>query len=271
MMNSSEGSERRRELRIPIDAGPVGFLGSRASGHRSFSYCLQDISENGVGVFVPNDSISTKLTAGEIINFHLPFQINQQFFDQGPVRWLQESDAGTFCGAQLTHRIPLHYPVFLSFETGNIRFEWRTKGFPGPGALVQRILEDAYFFKKGIQIYFGHLRPYFTRQSRRKRRSEELASLDAEISASIACLGSTFKKAKAAGEDLTWLDEGMLDQLRSCVLLELDLETLGEHFDTRVVWPYLRSIKLLEHQLYANFNTLVLLGRESRSGAKALA
>lgn len=266
MMNSSESSDRRRELRIPIDAGPVGFLGSRASGHRSFSYLLQDISENGVGVFIPSGNISAKLTAGELINFHLPFQINQQFFDQGPVRWLQESEAGTFCGAHLVHRIPLHYPVFLSFQTGDIRFDWQAKGFPGPGALVERILEDAYFFKKGIQIYYGHLRPYFARQSRRKSRNEELASLDAEIASSIACLESTFKKAKDAGEDLTWLDEETLDQIRSCVLLELDIETLGEHFDSRVVWPYLRSIKLLEHQLYANFNTLVLLGRQSRSG-----
>ena len=34
---------------------------------------------------------------------------------------------------------------------------------------------------------------------------------------------------------------------------------LSEKFDASVVLPYLRSVRLLEHQLYTNFNTLVLV------------
>src|SRR3712207_901770 len=151
-MTTVDPAQRRGELRFPIDAGPVAFLGSRASGYRSFSYLLRDISEHGVGIFIPANEAAANLTKDELINFHLPFQINERFFDQGPIRWMQQAEDGIACGAHLQHRIPLHYPVYVSFQTGKIQFEWGSKDFKGPGALVQSILEDAFFFKKGVKI-----------------------------------------------------------------------------------------------------------------------
>jgi hypothetical protein len=37
------------------------------------------------------------------------------------------------------------------------------------------------------------------------------------------------------------------------------VEVLASRFKTREVGPYLRSIRLLDHRLYTNFNTLVAL------------
>jgi len=256
---------RRSEPRIPIDIGAVPFLGSRENGQPSFSFLLRDVSPSGVGVMVPLEEGMTPLELGETVNFHLPFQLNREFYNQGIIRWLQIVPEGQACGARLEKRVPLRYPIYVGFETGDIRFVMEEFGIPNLEYLVVQILEDAFYFKKGVGIYFEHLAPYFARHSQPK--VEKGAPIDeilvtrirSQIQANIRTIEDLKNQATNRSMDGPLLRIADLESLRAAVALELNLEVLSERFSASTMLPYLSSVGLLAHQLYTNFNTLVLV------------
>ena len=77
------------------------------------------------------------LETGEFINFHLPFQLNQKFYNQGVIRWQQSIPRGQMCGAHLEKRVPLRYPIYVGFETGQIHFIIEEFGMESVGALIE--------------------------------------------------------------------------------------------------------------------------------------
>jgi PilZ domain len=256
---------RRSEPRISIDLGSTPFLGSRKNGQPSFAYLLADVSSSGVGLIVPPQNRMVPLAVGETVNFHLPFQLDQKFYNEGVVRWQQTVPQGQQCGANLHKRVPVRYPIYVAFETGAIHLILEEFGIPDVGDLVGRILEDAFYFKKGVSIYFEHLAPYFGRHGRlhQEKRSEEDGSIvpriRAQIEENIRTIENLKNKAaqRASSRSFPALDD--LESLRAAIPLEINLAVLSEDFDASVVLPYLRSVRLLEHQLYTNFNTLVLV------------
>jgi hypothetical protein len=256
---------RRSERRIPIDIGAIPFLGSRESGQPSFSFLLRDVSPSGVGVIVPLQEGMTALQLGETVNFHLPFQLNREFYNQGVIRWQQIVPEGQACGARLEKRVPLRYPIYVGFETGDIRFVMEEFGIPNLGHLVVQILEDAFYFKKGVGIYFEHLAPYFARHSRAKVEKasptdEDLVTrIRSQIQNNIRTIGDLKNQAASRSTNGPFLKVADLESLRAAVALELNLEVLSEKFSASTMLPYLSSVGLLAHQLYTNFNTLVLV------------
>ena len=60
-------------------------------------------------------------------------------------------------------------------KTGEIRFVTEEFGIESLEDLVERILDDAYYFKKGVAIYFEHLALYFARHSL-QRKAEGLTA-----------------------------------------------------------------------------------------------
>jgi len=256
---------RRSEPRIPIDLGSMPFLGSRKNGQPSFAYLLADVSPSGVGLIVPPRGGMVPLDIGETVDFHLPFQLGQKFYNEGVIRWQQPLPRGQRCGAQLQKRAPVRYPVYVAFETGEIRLTLRESGFLSVEDLVERILSDAYYSKKGVSIYFEHLAPYFTRHSllytdkRSKEQESIVPRIRAQIEENIRTIENLKNKAaeKASWQPFPTTDD--LESLRAAVAFEINLIVLTERFDASVVLPYLRSVRLLEHQLYTNFNTIVLV------------
>lgn len=256
---------RRSEPRIPIDLGSTPFLASRKNGQPSFAYLLSDVSANGVGLIIPPGSGMVPLEIGETVDFHLPFQLGQKLYNEGVVRWKQPMPRGQRCGAQLQKRAPVRYPVYLAFETGEIRLTLREFGIPSVEDLVERILSDAYYSKKGVSIYFEHLAPYFTRHSllytdkRSKEQESIVPGIRAQIQENIRTIENLKNRAsdRAGSQPFPTADD--LESLRAAVAFEINLIVLTERFDASVVLPYLRSVRLLEHQLYTNFNTLVLV------------
>jgi hypothetical protein len=267
-MNSSESESedwRRTEPRIPIDLGLAPFLGSRENGQPSFAYLLRDVSSNGVGVIVPLWAGMTPLEIGESVNFHLPFQLNKKFYNQGVVRWQKVMPEAQTCGAQLEKRVPLRYPIYVAFETGDIRFAVEEFGISGLEDLIEQILEDAFYLKKGIGIYFEHLAPYFTRHGRLRVEKGSRANdalvirIRRNIQENIRTVEGLRNKATKHTTEQPFPSAADLEALRAAIALELNLTVLRERFKASTVLPYLRSVRLLEHQLYTNFNTLVLL------------
>jgi hypothetical protein len=267
-MNSSQSESedwRRSEPRIPMDLGSAPFLGSRENGQPSFAYFLRDVSSSGVGVIVPLLAGMTPLQIGESVNFHLPFQLNKKFYNQGVIRWQKISLEGQMCGARLEKRVPLRYPIYVAFETGDIRFAVEEFAIGSMKDLIEQILEDAFYLKKGIGIYFEHLAPYFTRHGRLRteKKSGANGSLMDRIRQKIQENVRTVEALKSRATDRTaeqpFPSAADLELLRAAIALELNLKVLSERFNASTVLPYLRSVRLLEHQLYTSFNTLVLL------------
>jgi PilZ domain len=267
-MNSSQSESedwRRSEPRIPMDLGSAPFLGSRENGQPSFAYFLRDVSSSGVGVIVPLLAGMAPLQIGESVNFHLPFQLNKKFYNQGVIRWQKISPEGQMCGARLEKRVPLRYPIYVAFETGDIRFAVEEFAIGSMKDLIEQILEDAFYLKKGIGIYFEHLAPYFTRHGRLRteKKSGANGSLMDRIRQKIQENVRTVEALKSRATDRTaeqpFPSAADLELLRAAIALELNLKVLSERFNASTVLPYLRSVRLLEHQLYTSFNTLVLL------------
>jgi hypothetical protein len=256
---------RRSEPRIPIDLGSMPFLGSRKNGQPSFVYLLSDVSASGVGLIAPPRGGMVPLEVGEIVDFHLPFQLGQKFYNEGAIRWQQPVPQGQRCGAQLQKRAPVRYPVYVAFETGEIRLTLKEYGFSSVEDLVERILSDAYYSKKGVSIYFEHLAPYFTRHSllytdkRSKEQESIVPRIRAQIEENIHTIENLKNKAAQRDNSQPFPTTDDLESLRAAVAFEINLIVLTERFDASVVLPYLRSVRLLEHQLYTNFNTLVLV------------
>jgi PilZ domain len=267
-MNSPQSESenwRRSEPRIPIDLGSAPFLGSRENGQPSFVYLLRDVSSSGVGVIVPLRAEMAPLEIGESVNFHLPFQLNTKFYNQGVIRWQKTVPEGQMCGAHLERLVPLRYPIYVAFETGDIRFAVEEFGIPSVEDLIQRILEDAFYLKKGIRIYFEHLAPYFTRHGRLRVEKESggsedlVARIRRQIQENIHTVEALKNRAIGRTPEQPFPSAADLESLRAAIALELNLKVLSERFNASTVLPYLRSVRLLEHQLYTNFNTLVLL------------
>jgi hypothetical protein len=255
----------RSEPRISIDLGSIPFIASRENGRSSFSYLLRDVSPSGVGITVPPQGGVAPLEVGETISFHLPFQLNQKFYNQGVIRWQQTESQEQVCGACLEKRIPLRYPIYVAFQAGDIRFVLEEFGIPSVEKLVGQILDDAFYFKKGLSIYFEHLAPYFARHSHqsvnndRKPYEDVVPRIREGIQENIRKIQSLKKKAAQEWSAQSFPTATDLESFRAAIAFELELEVLCEGFDRTVVLPYLRSVKLLEHQLYSNFNTLVLV------------
>ena len=274
MNNSEQPSEdwRRSESRIPIDLGSTPFLGSRENGQPTFAYLLRDVSPSGVGLIVPPKPGMVALGVGEWINFHLPFQLNKQFYNQGVVRWQQNVPKGQMCGAHLEKRVPLRYPIYVGFETGEIHFTIEEFGIKSVEALIERILEDAYYFKRGLAIYFEHLAPYFKRHSltSQPKGAHMDESVVPRIRAQIAQNIQTIEKLWALGRtaERTFPEVEDLETLRSAVDIEVSVPALSGTFDASTVRPYMRSVGLLRHQLYSNYNTLVLVHRHKAQAAE---
>jgi hypothetical protein len=248
-----------------MDLGSAPFLGSRENGQPSFAYLLRDVSSSGVGVIVPLRAGMAPMEIGESVNFHLPFQLNKKFYNQGAIRWQKMMPEGQMCGAHLEKRVPLRYPIYVAFETGDIRFAVEEFGIPSVKALIEQILEDAFYLKKGIGIYFEHLTPYFTRHGSLRIEKESVGneSLMDRVRQQIEENVRTVEALKSRATDRTaeqlFPSAADLESLRAAIALELNLKVLSERFDASTVLPYLRSVRLLEHQLYTSFNTLVLL------------
>ena len=94
------------------------------------------------------------------------------------------------------------------------------------------------------------------------------------IVASIVEMVSTlYYERRRQTAERAFPDQTDLETLRSALDHELNITVLSETFDASIIRPYLRSVQLLRHQLFSNFNTLVLVhqhrSKETRKAIKA--
>jgi hypothetical protein len=280
MTDTAPPLQRRGEDRIPVNTRQRPFLATKAESSLCFPYLLRDVSTQGVGIARP-DALrqGVDLQVGESLNFHLPFRLSRFFFDQGSIRWRKrdESLPGELCGALLEKRVPLYYPLYVAFDTGQIVFKADAPGASSEIGILRAILHDAQILKKGVRVYFNHLVPYFRRISDYeparfpRLRAGFLTEILEKLDDNIVRLEHFSDAAAEPGYTLQRMAADFdLEAFRRCIEPELVPEEFVDRFDSRAVIPYLRSIKRLEHRLYANHNAVVLLSLQAGASSSAL-
>lgn len=255
----------------PLPAGAVNlpFLGSRVTPHAAFQYLFLGTEAGEVRFAVPRWVVSReRFEIGDRVNFHLPFRGPEGVRYEAEVtraEWDSELDAQV-CSARLIGRTTLVYPAYASLETGEIVFLDADGRPPRPAELLPPLFRDMVLRKQGVRVYFKHIVPLFSRithfpgEDYAELRRSVLGDIRARIDANIAALEDWRAKIEADDFAFARLPETVdLEALRAAVEAEINNELFNATFDTPVIRPYLDAIRLLEHSLCLDYNTVVLL------------
>lgn len=259
--------ERRKEKRMDISSVNMPFLGTRDEDHSSFQYLVLDISKNGIGFTIPTWVLSREgLRGNDRVNFHLPFNIEEKFYNQGVIAWTKwdEEIQGMICGARLTNSERPPYPVFISLESGEVSVD--LNDFEEKDNPLCRMIKDARLLKKGVGIYLDHLIPYFSRISMYPKdeypmlKESLLSDIRERVRDNHEKLGALYERIKdemkARSDVAKFID---LEELRVMIESEIYIEVFKIAFANENIMPYLKAVKDLENRLYFNYNTVVML------------
>ncbi len=259
--------DRRKERRLDISSVNLPFLGTRGEDHSSFQYLIMDLSRSGIGFAIPNWVVSREgIRTGDTVNFHLPINIEEHYYNQGVILWTKWDDAigSETCGALLGSRGRPSYPVSISIESGSVSVD--LEEFEVRDSLLCRVIKDTAFLKKGVDIYLGHLIPFFSRISRYPSKEypqlKDFLLSDVKMRVREHCdqLEALYMKTRqetpAQTDIARFID---LEELRAMVESEIYIEIFKAAFSDESVVPYLNAIKDLEKRLYFNYNTIVML------------
>lgn len=259
--------ERRKEKRLDISSVNMPFLGTRGEDLSSFQYLVLDLSRSGIGFAIPNWVVSREgIKKGDAVNFHLPIKIEGQFYNQGNILWTKwdEEMRGEVCGALLSNKEPPSYPVFISVESGSVSVN--LDDFQVRDDLLCTVIKDTAFLKKGVEIYLGHLIPFFSRISEyppgdypglKESLLEDVHGRISEHFDQLEGLYARIREETPSQSDIARFID--LEELRAMVESEIYIEIFRIAFSNESVMPYLNAIKDLEKRLYFNYNTIVML------------
>jgi len=262
-----QGDERRSEKRFDIGSINLPFLGTREEDHSCFQYIVIDISRGGIKFVVPNWVVNReKIQKDDIINFHLPLHIKDNYYNQSVILWTKWDEAlqGEVCGARLSNIEKPQYPAFISIEPASMSVN--LDYFDKDGSLLCSVIKDAAFLKKGVDIYLEHLIIYFSRISGYPQeeypqlRESLLVDIHNKVKEHCTQLEELYTKIKEKdipqSEVAKYID---LEELRSIIESEIYIEIFRIAFSNESVMSYINAIKNLEKRLYSNYNTIVLL------------
>ena len=200
------------------------------------------------------------------MNVHFPFRMEGGFFSVGEIRWLKQETPGEMvCGISLQKRMPLRYPIYLAYETGAVEFLGDATHPITPGALLEKLLEDTYYLKRGVGICVRHLQPFFGRHSTRKTGISDPAAkatfddyAGREVR-NVQVIENALAQGHALPDDTAVLTPELLANVRQAAELEEEFVRFESFLHVDAAYPYLRSLQLLLSQIYGTYNMLVLL------------
>jgi hypothetical protein len=251
-----------------IDSVNLPFLGSRRRDHISFQYLLQNIQEKQIVIAMPAWVMSREvLREGDEINYHLPFYLNELFFTRGIIRESyqdQEMNARIFL-TDVTQAQTNRPRICFTMSGEAVSIDLQQ--FDGSSEeMLTHVMKESLLIKKGVQIYLGHLIPYFSRIGDYPRqdyillREQLLNDIRGKVAENIKNLEECFQKITTRCCRLVELAEIIdLETLRSFVESEINSDIFQMTFDNEQVMKYIVAIKTLEEKLYDNYNTIVML------------
>jgi len=250
-----------------VDSIVLPFIGSREEDQVTFQYLLQDVGPEGAQIAIPQWVVNReRIHEGDLIDFHLPFRLNDTLYSRGKIRtahW-DESLTAQICSACILTSPEQTAPIFIDISPEEAHINLTS--FHAPAELLSRIVKDALLLKKGVLIYLNHLIPYFSRiggypaeeypllrQSLLEDIRRKVADNVANIETLLAC---TYRHCKDFSTLSKFLD---LEQVRSMMESEIYRDLFLATFDDRRVTAYIDAIKRLEKKLYTHYNLLVML------------
>jgi hypothetical protein len=247
--------ERRKEIRKTVDSLNLPFLGSKDVDHLCFEYLLIDLSKSGLKIAIPNQIVNREeIKKGDILNFHLPYEIDKIFYDQGKVVWIEwdENMEVQSCGISVENSKSISHPYLLPIiQKGNT---------------LINLMKDMVLLKNGVHVYLCHLIPYFSRITEYspheypQLKTFFLDNIRNKVSEHHAELEDILIKLEnymtSASEIPKFID---LARLRLTVESEIYVDIFRITFSDERIIPYLNSIKKLEERLYVNYNIIVML------------
>jgi hypothetical protein len=246
-------AEKRKEQRISIDVINLPFLGSKEEDHLCFQYLLVDVSKSGVRIAIPKWVVNRELVRkGDIINFHIPFEVEKNFYDQGSIVRSQWDDViqSEIYGVSVENSNPLPYPEPRAASEN----------------IIAKLLKDSMLLKKGVYIYLGHLIPFFSRITQYSQseypqlKAVFLEDVRGKISEHHLNLQELYEKAKREVNITSDIPKVIdLEELRAIIESEIYVEVFNIAFSDEHINPYLNAIKKLENRLYSNYNMIVML------------
>ncbi|MCX5806011.1 MAG: PilZ domain-containing protein [Proteobacteria bacterium] len=247
--------ERRKEVRKIVDSLNLPFIGSKDEDHLCFEYLLIDLSKNGLKIAIPRWVVNREqIKKGDIINFHLPYEIDKTFYDQGKVVWIEwdENMEIQSCGISVESIKSISYPYALPVTQ--------------KGNTLINLIKDMVLLKKGVYVYLCHLIPYFSKiteyspQEYPQLKAFFLDNVRNKVSKHHVELENTLIKIEnymTSESDIPKFID--LARLRSIVESEIYVEIFRINFSDERIIPYLNAIKKLEERLYFNYNIIVML------------
>lgn len=262
-----ETIERRNEKRFDIGSINLPFLGTREEDHSCFQYIIVDMSRGGIRFVVPNWVVNReKIKKDDVINFHLPLHIKDNYYNQSVILWTKWDEAlqGEICGARLGSIEKPQYPAFISIEPSSISVS--LDYFDKDGNLLCNVIKDTAFLKRGVDIYLEHLITFFSRISGYPQeeypqlKESLLVDIHNKVKEHCRQLEELYERIKnktiLQSETAKYID---LEELRTIIESEIYIEIFRIAFSNESVMSYLNAIKNLEKRLYSNYNTVVLL------------
>lgn len=246
-------TDNRREHRKGLDEINLPFLGSKEADNICFQYLLLEVSPNGARIAIPKWVVNREfIKNGDIINFHLPFEVGGRYHNQGKIVWSKWDDnsQSELCGVYVENK---NQPLY----TGEPLYP--------PEKCVVKLLKDSMLLKKGVHIYLGHLIPYFSRITRYSQKDypqlkaiflEDVRARVMEHYLNIQGLYESAKKEICAASDIAKFID--LEELRTNIESEIYVEVFNIAFSDENIKPYLNAIKKLENRLYFNYNMIVI-------------
>lgn len=234
------------------------FLGCSEGWKETFMYNIVNMGEDGITISVPSQDF--KPAVGNKLNICLPFKLNSEFFDQCWITKVDLTPTGTICFGRLTHRTPLRYPLYFDVIRGETAVEDKQ-------AIVKEklleLLNDAKLTKKTILIYLQHLIPFFSRVSRlcpteHTNIEENIESVKNHIKVNIANIEALETETLLIENPLT-PNSQIISRYLQVLLPEVSEKALTNLYSISLMPEYIKSIKLLEHKLCLNYNTVILL------------
>ncbi len=266
-INQKLPADNRKEPRFQIDSVVLPFLGSRIEDHSVFEYLIVDISVHGIQIALPRWVVKREsLKKGDIIDFHLPFELNNSTFHEGTVAWFRfdEETRTQACGASIYKMLPITYPVYISFDTADISVDLRS--FSSRSAILAQVIKDVILIKKAVLVYLKHLVPFFARITKYSREEypmlrqflfEDIEKKTGENMKKLDNIYNEIIEKNPAEDEIPLIID--LEQLRSCMESEIYPELFNITFETDSHIPYINAIMKLKNRTYLNYNTIVML------------
>ncbi len=263
--------ERRRENRLPIESAILPFLGTRQSDHQPFQYLLHDLSSSGLQISIPRwVQRRERVFPDESVSLHLPFRLGGATYVAGRIaweRWDQEIEA-QLCGIVLQEIYPELFPVVIALDKQEVSVDLSAfvelPSSAKMGTLVRTVLKDALLLKRGMHIYFRHLRAYFSRMVMISRDEFEqfsqvvIRDISRKVLDDQRRLHDMYRQLRRKGQS-DILDSLDLEAVRSILEPSIYVELFRPLLESDVFSRYFQALTALERKGLTHNNTLVLL------------